>query len=80
VYIAHNRENVLIWSFRLPFLHIFTNLEVQERYLPIIRGAWTAFPCIQCYFNHWQQPSSASAFRVVHYGAIQMLYYYYIFC
>jgi len=60
-YIAHNRQNVVIWSFttdpvafRLPFRSctFFTNLEVQERYLPIIRGAWTAFPCVQCHFNH----------------------------
>ena len=68
----------------IPFLCIFTNLEVQERYdtirdailtcarkptwvtliysaspdplagtlLPIIRGAWTSFPCAPRHFNH----------------------------
>ena len=48
-----HRWHVVIWSyttvpvaFRLPFLGIFTNLEVQERYLPIIRGAGTPFPCV----------------------------------
>jgi len=44
----------VIWSyttvpvaFGLPFLCICTNMEeeVQERYLPIIRGAGTPFPC-----------------------------------
>jgi len=32
-------------KFRLPLLCIFTNLEVRKRYLPIIRGAGTPFPC-----------------------------------
>ena len=34
-------------SHRLQFLCIFTNLEVAERYLPIIRGAGTPFHCVQ---------------------------------
>ena len=49
--------NVVIWSyttvpvaFRLPFLCIF--MEVQERYLPIIRGAGMRFPCVSKHFNH----------------------------
>jgi len=52
--------DVVIWSystvpvaFCLPFLCIFINLEIQERYLPIIRGAGTLFPCIPKHFNHW---------------------------
>ena len=38
---------------RLPFLCIFTNLELQKRYLPIIRGAGTPFPCILRHFNQF---------------------------
>ena len=39
-------------TFRLPFLCIFTNLEVKERYLPTIRCAGTPFPCVPRNFNH----------------------------
>ena len=49
----------VIWSyttvpvaFRLLFLCIFTNMEVQECYLPIIRGAGMPFPCVPRQFNH----------------------------
>ena len=57
-------------AFRLPFLCIFTNLEVglQERYLPIIRGAWTPSPCVPSHFNHCPQgfyPRDAMLTRVL---------------
>jgi len=39
-------------AYHLPFLCIFTNLEVQERYMPIIRSAGTPFPCVPRQFNH----------------------------
>jgi len=45
-------QQFLYVAFRLPFLCIFTNLKVQERYLPIIRGAGTPFPCVPRHFNH----------------------------
>ena len=31
----------------------FTNLEVQERYLPVIRGVGTPLPCVPRHFYHW---------------------------
>jgi len=58
-------------AFRLrPFLCIFTNLEVglQERYLPIIRGARTPSPCVPSHFNHCPQgfyPRDAMLTRVL---------------
>jgi len=51
--------DVVIWSyttvsvsFRLPFLCMFSNLQAHERYLPVIRGAGTPFPCVPSHFNH----------------------------
>ena len=41
------------------FLCIFTNLELQERYLSIIRGAGTPLPCVPGNFNQWMRPSVA---------------------
>ena len=38
---------------RIPFLCIFTNLELQERYLPIVRGTGTPFPCVPRHFNQF---------------------------
>jgi len=50
---------VVVWShttvplaFHLPFLCVFTNSEVEERYLKIIRDAGTPFPCVPRHFNH----------------------------
>ena len=49
---------VVIWSyttvptaFRPQFLCVFTNFEVHERYLPIIRGAGAPFPCFPRHCN-----------------------------
>jgi len=39
-------------AFHLPFLCVFTNSEVEERYLKIIRDAGTPFPCVPRHFNH----------------------------
>jgi len=36
----------------------FTNLAVQDRYLPITRGAGTPFSCVPVHFNHWLAVSS----------------------
>jgi len=35
------------------FLCIFANLQLQERYLPIITGAGMPFPCVPRHFNYW---------------------------
>jgi len=51
--VTRSYTTVPVAAFSLPFLSIFTNLEVQERYLPIIRGAGAPFPCISRHFNHW---------------------------
>ena len=42
----------LLLGLRHWFLCIFTNSKVQERYLPIIRGEGTLFPCVPSHFNH----------------------------
>jgi len=51
-------------AFRLPFLSIFTNLEEQECYLPIISGAGTPFPCVPKHSNHcvayWTLPMTVA--------------------
>jgi len=38
--------------------------EVWERWISIIRGAGTVFPCVQRHFNHWCHVS-CSAFPEV---------------
>ena len=43
---------------------MFTNLELQERYLPIIRGAGTPFPCVPRHFNHYQPATTSDILKV----------------
>ena len=68
--------DVVIWSystvpvaFCLPFLCIFINLEMQERYLPIIRGAGTLFRCVPRHFNHWMPYAMDSGSAHAHWSS-----------
>ena len=51
----------LFVAFRLPILCIFTKLEMQERYWPIITKCRNAVPCVPRHFNHWASPRSAES-------------------
>ena len=64
--------DVAVWSyttvpvaFRLPLLCILTNLEMQERYLPIIGDAETPFRGVPRHFNHWSGRSASASLTIM---------------
>jgi len=55
---GHIHRTAVPVAFRLQFLCIIMNLEVQEQYLPTIRGAGTPLPCVPTHFNHWTEKNA----------------------
>ena len=56
--VGHIHRTAVPVAFRLQFLSIIMNSEVQKQYLPAIRGAGTPLPCVPRHFNHWSEKNA----------------------
>ena len=52
LYISFGPPNRWLWA-RKRFYRLFMKSKVWERWVSIMGGAGTAFPCVQWHFNHW---------------------------